>query len=187
MTSMCYCNIQFYQSFGYANFGLSRYWELLSEAHRGEKYKEWTCQEHHQGKFLRFDLVYFRTNLEMFTPRKVKKAPDGGWGWVCVVAGCVCVFVLGGVPMTLSPLFQQLRQRFETSASDTSLVYALYAVTTMMAGKSNDTLLLSKWKICIPNTRVKLWQFESEFRIFQIHVWSYDNSRVGFVYSKYTY
>ncbi len=75
----------------------------------------------------------------MATKSKVKvmtHAPDGGWGWVCAFGGMMCFFVLGGIPMSFSLIFQELRQRYHCTATQASWTYALYALIGMTTGKS---------------------------------------------------
>ncbi|CAH1802795.1 unnamed protein product [Owenia fusiformis] len=61
------------------------------------------------------------------------EAPDGGWGWMCVL-GCAGInFILGGMCKAFGIVYIQLLDKFGASAADTSWVGSL--------GNSNSFLL----------------------------------------------
>ena len=43
---------------------------------------------------------------------RVVAPPDGGWGWVLVLAGFGCTFILDGTSSTFGPLLEKIRSFF---------------------------------------------------------------------------
>ncbi len=60
--------------------------------------------------------------------------PEGGWGWLVVLGGAIHNCVAGGMIRSFSLIFEELRERFDSNASDTSWVYALHVTIALMSG-----------------------------------------------------
>ena len=61
--------------------------------------------------------------------------PDGGWGWVIVLAAFVVQFMAGGLVQSFSPLYIALRRYFNSSAEDTSWVVSILSCLIFLMGK----------------------------------------------------
>ncbi|XP_077994879.1 monocarboxylate transporter 12-like [Glandiceps talaboti] len=64
--------------------------------------------------------------------RQHKEGPDGGWGWMVVMATSIVQSTLGGLPQCLSPLFIALRRYFQSSAEATSWILSLLTFCSCM-------------------------------------------------------
>ena len=45
---------------------------------------------------------------------KVLAPPDGGWGWVVVLSGFVCTFILDGTACAFGSLLEPIRSFFDS-------------------------------------------------------------------------
>ena len=64
----------------------------------------------------------------------ISEPPDGGWGWVCVFGWALLWFIHGGILRTFSLIHEELRMRYNASASQAAWVYAFSVTTTLMSG-----------------------------------------------------
>lgn len=60
--------------------------------------------------------------------------PDGGWGWLVVVGAGILTFLSGGLIRSFSLIFEQLRDRFGSSASAAAWVYSVNVTSTLFVG-----------------------------------------------------
>ena len=63
-----------------------------------------------------------------------RRAPDGGWGWMVVLASFSVHCIADGVTMSFGVLFTELLDYFEESKSFTSLVGSLFMAIPLLAG-----------------------------------------------------
>lgn len=49
-------------------------------------------------------------------------APDGGWGWMCVVGCALMQFLVVGFSRSYGLIYMQLREQFDSSAALTAWV-----------------------------------------------------------------
>ena len=61
--------------------------------------------------------------------------PDGGWGWVVVLASFINHVIVDGVAFTFGIFYMEFMRYFESSKSQTALVGSLLAGFYLMAGK----------------------------------------------------
>ena len=66
---------------------------------------------------------------------KKPNAPDGGWGWMIVLAMAICHAVYGIVVRSFGVTYIELLNRFEESATATAWVGALNLLMTGLFGK----------------------------------------------------
>ncbi|KAL0276710.1 UNVERIFIED_CONTAM: hypothetical protein PYX00_004222 [Menopon gallinae] len=52
--------------------------------------------------------------------------PDGGWGWVVVVAAFYCIFVMDGIANTFGLLIPVFQKEFDTTLAEVSLINSLF-------------------------------------------------------------
>jgi hypothetical protein len=59
--------------------------------------------------------------------------PDGGWGWIVVFSGFLCVFMIDGVGYSFGILLPYLMEDFEnhTCRSQFGLTFSCFVVTHM--------------------------------------------------------
>ena len=69
---------------------------------------------------------------------KGRQAPDGGWGWVCVLGAALALFVEGGISAGYTFIYQEWIECFQSTATTTSLA---------ISSKSIVKLLTSKYRI----------------------------------------
>jgi len=65
------------------------------------------------------------------------KPPNGGWGWIVVVASFSSNFIVDGTLYTFGIFFVELLISFEAPKTTTSLVGALLGGMYLMVGKNN--------------------------------------------------
>lgn len=68
--------------------------------------------------------------------------PDGGWGWVVVVASFVNHIIVDGVAFTFGIFYMEFMKYFQSSKSETALVGSLLAGFYLMAGGYSFYILL---------------------------------------------
>ena len=73
-------------------------------------------------------------SVDSEAPELQRKAPDGGWGWVVVVASFFVHCIADGVTMSFGVLFIELLNQFKESKSFTSLVGSLFMAIPLLAG-----------------------------------------------------
>ncbi|VVC92022.1 unnamed protein product [Leptidea sinapis] len=60
--------------------------------------------------------------------------PDGGWGWMVVVASFMCNFLVDGIIMSGGTLLKPIQNEFHASESQVALVNSLLAGFYLLAG-----------------------------------------------------
>lgn len=65
---------------------------------------------------------------------KVPKPPDGGWGWMVVLASFMCNLILDGIAYTFGILLKPLVQDFDSDAGTISWVGSLLCGVYMLSG-----------------------------------------------------
>jgi hypothetical protein len=67
-------------------------------------------------------------------------APDGGWGWVVVLASFLISVVVDGICYTFGVIKPDLEKHFETSSSTTAWAGSLLGGFYLIAGSKSDFL-----------------------------------------------
>ena len=62
--------------------------------------------------------------------------PDGGFGWVVVIASFFCNLIVDGVCYTFGIFYPQLLEHFQASKGETALVGSMLPGMYLIAGKS---------------------------------------------------
>jgi MFS family permease len=62
------------------------------------------------------------------------KAVDGGWGWMVVVGSCLCHFFLIGINRSMGIVFVLLRERFDVTATQSSLAASIFVSVRALGG-----------------------------------------------------
>ncbi|XP_070560880.1 monocarboxylate transporter 12-like [Ptychodera flava] len=68
------------------------------------------------------------------TTDQIRTGPDGGWGWMVVVAGFIVQFMTGGLAQSLSPLYIDIKRYFGSSAEDTSWIFSISSAMFFCTG-----------------------------------------------------
>ncbi|KAJ8972058.1 hypothetical protein NQ317_010927 [Molorchus minor] len=62
------------------------------------------------------------------------KIPDGGWGWVVVVAALVASMIADGISFSFGLLFFEFLKEFNASSSETSWIGSLFMAVPLLTG-----------------------------------------------------
>ncbi|XP_070560878.1 monocarboxylate transporter 13-like [Ptychodera flava] len=65
---------------------------------------------------------------------QIRTGPDGGWGWMVVLAGFIVQFISGGLAQSLSPLYIDMKRYFGSSAEDTSWTFSIASAMMFFTG-----------------------------------------------------
>jgi len=68
--------------------------------------------------------------------RTVAVAPDGGWGWVVVVAAFISNLIVGGISYMFGIIMPELMDYFQSGKGKTAFVGSLVPGTLSVVGKS---------------------------------------------------
>ena len=60
---------------------------------------------------------------------------DGGWGWLVVFGAGLMHFLLVGTARSLGVIYVVLRDRFNSSATETAMVAAIFNTTRSLSGE----------------------------------------------------
>lgn len=60
--------------------------------------------------------------------------PDGGWGWVVVLASVILSMIMDGISFSFGILFPELVTEFKASKSDTSWIGSLFMAVPLLSG-----------------------------------------------------
>ena len=70
--------------------------------------------------------------------------PDGGWGWVVVLASFMCNVVVDGIIFTSGMLFKGLTEEFQKSQFEVAWIASLLGGFYLLAGKQVFFIFLFK-------------------------------------------
>lgn len=73
--------------------------------------------------------------------KKLPPIPDGGWGWVVVVAAFLISACADGLAFSFGLLHEEFTTYFETTQSKTSLIGSLFIATPLLAGPIMSALV----------------------------------------------
>ncbi|XP_068622563.1 monocarboxylate transporter 14-like [Battus philenor] len=73
--------------------------------------------------------------------KKLPSIPDGGWGWVVVVAAFIISACADGLAFSFGLLHEEFTSYFETTQSKTSLIGSLFIATPLLAGPIMSALV----------------------------------------------
>lgn len=75
------------------------------------------------------------SQISIFIEKTKQNIPDGGWGWLVVVACFVINMMSDGVSFTFGLLYIEFLHEFKASKSATSWVGSLFMALPLLAGK----------------------------------------------------
>ena len=67
--------------------------------------------------------------------QKMGGAPDGGWGWMCVLGCALMHFLLGGYGRSYGLIYVQMLERFHCSAAMGSTIGGVFTAVRMGCGE----------------------------------------------------
>ncbi|KOB69810.1 Uncharacterized protein OBRU01_16301 [Operophtera brumata] len=73
--------------------------------------------------------------------RKLPPIPDGGWGWVVVVAAFLVSACADGLAFSFGLLHEEFANYFKASQSETSMIGSLFIATPLLAGPIMSALV----------------------------------------------
>lgn len=73
--------------------------------------------------------------------RKLPPIPDGGWGWVVVVAAFLVSACADGLAFSFGLLHEEFANYFETTQAETSIIGSLFIATPLLAGPIMSALV----------------------------------------------
>ena len=63
--------------------------------------------------------------------------PEGGWGWVCVIASCISHFTFGGTFYSIGMFYLAFIEHFQSSDTATSWIGAIFGAMFGLFGMCN--------------------------------------------------
>lgn len=78
---------------------------------------------------------FLSSNLSIFIEKQKPKIPDGGWGWLVVMASFLINMISDGVGYTFGLLYVEFLNEFGASKSATSWIGSLFMSIPLIAGK----------------------------------------------------
>lgn len=67
----------------------------------------------------------------------VNGPPDGGWGWVIMVASLILIFLTDGVAFSVGTLYPSIKEDFDADSAKASLVSSLINAFSLLLGKTS--------------------------------------------------
>lgn len=103
----------------------------------------------------------------------IPEPPDGGWGWVVMVASFFNNFILDGIAYCFGVFLEEYIRYFGSSVSNTSLANSLLCGIYLLVGKAEKILYYymhtTAWEEATRNKRqVDIDVFNYNLRIFLI-------------------
>ena len=74
-------------------------------------------------------------NMKLEKDNEPPEPPDGGWGWIVILAASVAFFVAGGFGRSFTLIYQELITMFGQSATSTASVAALFGAVKLCSSK----------------------------------------------------
>ena len=74
-------------------------------------------------------------------------APDGGWGWVVVLAGFMVHFIMGGIGYTFGIFLDPLVEHFNSDKGTVAWAPSLAGGVNMLAGKIYNKLNITLYEL----------------------------------------
>lgn len=75
------------------------------------------------------------STLSLFIEKEKPNIPDGGWGWMVVLASFLINMISDGVGYTFGLLYVEFLHEFKASKSATSWIGSLFMAIPLIAGK----------------------------------------------------
>ncbi|CAG9838628.1 unnamed protein product [Diabrotica balteata] len=103
--------------------------------------------ENFNNSTLRIDHLYQRresilsSEISLFVEKTGQKIPDGGWGWLVVLASFVINMLSDGVGFTFGLLYKEFLIEFGASKSATSWIGSLFMSLPLIAGPIGSALV----------------------------------------------
>lgn len=82
----------------------------------------------------RADSIISDSYIDEDSEEEKPKIPDGGWGWVVVLASLVISMIADGISFSFGLLFLEFLKEFEASKSATSWIGSLFMAVPLMSG-----------------------------------------------------
>ena len=64
--------------------------------------------------------------------------PDGGWGWVVMIASLLLIFLTDGVAFSVGTLYPSIKDDFDAESAEASLVSSLINAFSLLLGKNTS-------------------------------------------------
>lgn len=77
------------------------------------------------------------SEISLFIEKTKQKIPDGGWGWLVVIACFVINMMSDGVSFTFGLLYIEFLHEFKASKSATAWIGSLFMALPLLAGNFN--------------------------------------------------
>lgn len=87
------------------------------------------------------DSIMSSTSIKISSSDKASKIPDGGWGWLVVLASIVISAVADGVSFSFGLLYIEFLKEFGASKSRTSLIGSLFLAVPLLTGTIMSALV----------------------------------------------
>ena len=82
-------------------------------------------------------------------------APDGGWGWICVLGASIMFIIFGATIRGFGVIYLTLLERYNQSATATSWVGA---INFGMTGFVGEYLVGKRMQVSpLPRTKISMW------------------------------
>nr|CAH7749230.1 unnamed protein product [Callosobruchus chinensis] len=91
-------------------------------------------------KFQRKESI-LSSDVSLYVEKTQQKIPDGGWGWLVVVACFVINMISDGVSFTFGLLYVEFLNEFKASKSATSWIGSLFMALPLIAGPLGSALV----------------------------------------------
>lgn len=79
--------------------------------------------------------AFLTSQISLFVEEIHPKIPDGGWGWMVVLAAFVINAVSEGISFSFGLLYSEFLVEFKSSKSATSWIGSLFIAMPLLAGK----------------------------------------------------
>lgn len=116
---------------------------LKSEA-KNEVVAHYTKEQDSPVERVKFEGLDDRDSIDSdddYRHRKLPPIPDGGWGWVVVVAAFLVSACADGLAFSFGLLHEKFTEHFNASQSETSLIGSLFIATPLLAGPIMSALV----------------------------------------------
>lgn len=110
-------------------------------AHAPITVKKKTQPDHDIHKFQGRESV-LTSQIELFVEEIHPKIPDGGWGWMVVLAAFTLNTISEGVSFSFGLLYSEFLIEFESSKSATSWIGSLFIAMPLLAGNEFPFIMI---------------------------------------------
>lgn len=83
------------------------------------------------------------SEISLFIEKTKPKIPDGGWGWLIVIACFIINMMSDGVSFTFGLLYIEFLHEFKASKSATSWIGSLFMALPLLAGMCSFYIIVT--------------------------------------------